>query len=119
MCDRGPTPEDAASRCASPGDARGATGASEVRRLDGARRTTRSGTFGRLTEASRFVVKRRLPTAWANAVRRAPRFGAIVFEKSIRELQTSVEWTGVAAGTHLRVPVVPADVLGAPRGEAA
>jgi hypothetical protein len=43
MCGRGPTPEDAASRCASPGDARGATGASEVRRLDGARRTTRSG----------------------------------------------------------------------------
>lgn len=103
----------------SPGDARGATGASEVRRLDGPRRRKRSGTFGRLTEASRFGVNRRLPTAWANAVRRAPRFGAIVFENSIRELQTSVERTGVAAGTHPRVPVVPADALGAPRGEAA
>jgi len=39
-------------------------GASEVRRLNRARRRTRSETFGRLTEASRFGMNRRLPTAW-------------------------------------------------------
>lgn len=61
--DRGPTPVDTAHAAFRRGSPRG-DGASEVRRLNAARRRTRSETFGRLTEASRFGMNRRLPTAW-------------------------------------------------------
>jgi hypothetical protein len=44
---------------------------------------------------------------WEQTMRRAPRREAIVFEKRIRELQTSVERTGVAIGPHPRAPGSP------------
>jgi len=47
-------------------------------------------------------------------MRRAPRHGALVFENNIRELQTSVEWTGVAAGSLPRVPGSPSRRAGRP-----
>lgn len=49
-------------------------------------------------------------------MRRAPRLGAIVFENRIRELQTSVERTGVAAGPHPRAPGSPSQRAGRRRG---
>jgi len=50
------------------------------------------------------------------AMRRAPRREAIVFENRIRELQTSVERTGVAAGPHPRAPGSPSKHAGRRRG---
>jgi hypothetical protein len=49
-------------------------------------------------------------------MRRAPRHWAIVFENNIREQQTSVERTGVAAGPHPRAPGAPARMCWAPQG---
>jgi hypothetical protein len=48
-------------------------------------------------------------------MRRAPRREAIVFENNIREQQTSVERTGVAAGPLPRAPGSPAKELSASR----
>jgi hypothetical protein len=50
------------------------------------------------------------------AMRRAPRRGAIVFENRIRELQTSVERTGVAIGPHPRAPGSPSQRAGRREG---
>jgi len=49
-------------------------------------------------------------------MRRAPRRGAIVFENRIRELQTSVERTGVAIGPHPRAPGSPSQRAGRREG---
>jgi hypothetical protein len=51
------------------------------------------------------------------AMRHAPRLEAIVFENRIREQQTSVERTGVAAEPHPRGPEASAHKLSAPTGE--
>lgn len=89
-------------------------GASEVRRSKRARRRIRSGN---VRSAHRSEPVRHEPTAphrVGTAVRRAPRLGAIVLENRIRELQTSVEWTGVAAGPLPREPGSPSQRVGRP-----
>jgi len=54
---------------------------------------------------------------WEHEMRRAPRREAIVFENKIREQQTSVERTGVAAGPHPRAPGSPNRTCWAPPRE--
>lgn len=88
--------------------------ASEVRwRIRGWSRQ-RSGAVGRFAEVSRFGVNRRLSHRVGTPMRRVPRRRAIVFENNIRELQTSVGRTGVAAGPHPRVPGSPCQRAGRP-----
>lgn len=115
--DRGPTPVDTASRCAPLGKPAGRRG------IRGTPAETRSekNTLRDVRSAHRSEPVRHEPTAphrVGTAVRRALRLGAIVLENRIREQQTSVEWTGVAAGSLPRDPEAPANALGAPRGEA-
>jgi hypothetical protein len=115
--DRGPTPVDTASRCAPLGKPAGRRG------IRGTPTETRSekNTLRDVRSAHRSGPVRHEPTAphrVGTAVRRALRLGTIVLENRIREQQTSVEWTGVAAGPLPRGPEVPANALGAPRGEA-
>lgn len=88
--------------------------ASEVRwRIRGWSRQ-RSGAVGRFAEVSRFGVNRGLSHRVGTSMRRVPRRRAIVFENNIRELQTSVGRTGVAAGPHPRVPGSPSQRAGRP-----
>jgi hypothetical protein len=89
-------------------------GASEVRRLNGRSEKTILRHLRSVRRSGPFGVNRRLSHRVGNAMRRAPRHGALVFENNIRELQTSVEWTGVAAGSLPRVPGSPSRRAGRP-----
>jgi hypothetical protein len=88
--------------------------ASEVRWRIRGRSRQRSGAVGRFAEVSRFGVNRGLSHRVGTSMRRVPRRRAIVFENNIRELQTSVGRTGVAAGPHPRVPGSPSQRAGRP-----
>jgi len=88
--------------------------ASEVRRRIRCWSRQRSGAVGRFAEVSRFGVNRGLSHHVGIAMRRVPRRGAIVFENRIRELQTSVGRTGVAAGPLPRAPGSPSQRAGRP-----
>jgi hypothetical protein len=108
---------DAGGRLRSAGEAREATRrqryagtkVAENKTLRGHRPARRSETIG---------VNRWLPRRVGRVVRSVPRREGDHFENKIRELQTSVEWTGVATGLRpTQTREVPVSTLGAPRGK--
>lgn len=111
--DRGPTPVDQHSCCAPPGKPAGRRGI----RGTPIERRSETNTLRDVRSVRRSEPVRREPTAphrVGTAVWRVPRLGAIVLENKIRELQTSVEWTGVAAGPLPREPGSPSRRAGRP-----
>lgn len=85
------------------------TKVAENKTLRGRRPARRSETIG---------VNRWLPCRVGRAVRSVPRREGDHFENRIRELQTSVEWTGVAIGLRpTQARKVPVSTLGAPWGK--
>jgi hypothetical protein len=91
--DRGPTPVDAAPP-GKPAGRRGIRGTPAGRRSE--KTTLRH--VGRNAEVSQRGVNRRLPYRVGNAMRRSSRLGESSLKTEDCEQQTSVEWTGVAAG---------------------